>query len=38
VLITKENVEEYYKSHIASEPKIDFNDYWGRATGQVRST
>ena len=36
VLITKDNVEEFYKSHIESEPKIDFNDYWGRATGQVR--
>ncbi len=38
VLVTKDNVEEYYKSHIESEPKIDFNDYWGRATGQVRPT
>ena len=38
VLITKDNVEEFYKSHVDSEPKIDFNDYWGRATGQVRQT
>jgi ribose transport system substrate-binding protein len=38
VLVTKDNVEEYYKTHVESEPKIDFNDYWGRATGQVRQT
>ncbi|MBV9673034.1 MAG: sugar ABC transporter substrate-binding protein [Verrucomicrobia bacterium] len=38
VLVTKENADEFYKTHIASEPKIDFNDYWGRVTGQVRQT
>ncbi len=38
VLITKENVEEYYKTHIQTEPKVDFNDYWGRATGLIRQS
>jgi ribose transport system substrate-binding protein len=38
VLVTKDNVEEYYQTHIESEPKIDFNGYWGRCTGQVRES
>ncbi len=36
VLVTHDNVEEFYRTHIESEPKLDFNDYWGRVTGQVR--
>ena len=38
VLVTKDNVDEFYKSHIESEPKIDFNDLWGRVTGQIRQS
>jgi ribose transport system substrate-binding protein len=37
-LITKENVDEFYKSHIDTEPKLDFNDVWGRVTGQIRAS
>ena len=35
-MVTKENVEAFYKSNIESEPKIDYGDLWGRVTGQVR--
>jgi ribose transport system substrate-binding protein len=38
ILVTKENADEFYKSHIESEPKIDFNDYWGRVKGQIRQS
>jgi ribose transport system substrate-binding protein len=38
VLVIKENADEFYKTHIESEPKIDFNDYWGRVTGQIRQS
>ncbi len=37
-LVTKENADEFYKTHIESEPKIDFNELWGRATGQIRES
>jgi ribose transport system substrate-binding protein len=29
ILVTKDNVEEYYKNYIETTPKIDWNDYWG---------
>jgi ribose transport system substrate-binding protein len=35
-LVTKENVEEFYKTHIDTEPKLDFSDIWGRVNGQIR--
>jgi len=35
ILLTKENVDDFYKTHIDSEPKIDFNDYWGRVSGPI---
>ena len=35
-LVTKENADEFYKTHIESAPKIDFDDLWGRVTGQIR--
>jgi ribose transport system substrate-binding protein len=35
-LVTKENADEFYKTHIESAPKIDFSDLWGRVTGQIR--
>jgi ribose transport system substrate-binding protein len=38
ILVTKDNADEFYKSHIESEPKIDFNDYWGRVKGQIRQS
>jgi ribose transport system substrate-binding protein len=36
-LVTKENVDEFYKTHIDAEPKLDWSDLWSRATGQIRS-
>jgi len=36
VLISKENVEDYYKKNIDTHPQIDWNDLWGRVTGPVR--
>jgi ribose transport system substrate-binding protein len=38
VVVTKDNADEFYKSHVESAPTIDFNDYWGRATGLVRQS
>ncbi|MBV9390445.1 MAG: sugar ABC transporter substrate-binding protein [Verrucomicrobia bacterium] len=35
-LITKENADEFYKTHMATEPTVDWNDLWGRVTGQIR--
>ena len=37
VLISKDNVEEYYKTNIDSKPEIDWNDLWGRVTGPIRA-
>jgi ribose transport system substrate-binding protein len=37
-LVTKANVDEFYKTHIETEPKIDFSDLWGRCTGQIRES
>ncbi|MCX5494522.1 sugar ABC transporter substrate-binding protein [Kaistia dalseonensis] len=37
VLISKDNVEEYYKTNIESQPTVDWNDLWGRVTGPIRS-
>nr|WP_307437146.1 sugar ABC transporter substrate-binding protein [Labrys monachus] len=36
LLITKDNVEDYYKHNIDSHPTIDWNDIWGRVTGPIR--
>jgi ribose transport system substrate-binding protein len=36
VLISKDNVEEYYKTNIGSQPTLDWNDLWGRVTGAIR--
>jgi ribose transport system substrate-binding protein len=36
VLITKDNVEDYIKNNVASQPKLDWNDLWGRVVGPVR--
>jgi ribose transport system substrate-binding protein len=36
VLISKDTVAEYIKTHIDSQPAIDWNDYWGRVVGPIR--
>ncbi|MDT1064011.1 sugar ABC transporter substrate-binding protein [Paracoccus sp. CPCC 101403] len=37
VLISKDNVEEYYKTNVEAQPKLDWTDLWGRVTGPIRS-
>lgn len=37
LLISKENVEEYYKTNVEAQPTLDWNDLWGRVTGVIRS-
>lgn len=36
VVVTKDNVAEFYKTNIEAEPKLDFADLFGRAAGQIR--
>lgn len=36
VVITADNAKEFYDNNISSEPKLDWNDIWGRATGQIQ--
>ena len=35
-MITAENAEEYYQNNVLDVPRIDWEDLWGRATGQIR--
>jgi len=32
IVVTKDNVEAYKNN----PPKVDFNDLWGKATGQIQ--
>lgn len=36
ILVTPENVEEFYKKNIESSPDIDWSNLWGRVAGPVR--
>ena len=36
VVITKDNAQSFYDSNIKSEPKLDWNDIWGRCNGQIQ--
>jgi ribose transport system substrate-binding protein len=36
VLISKDTVADYIKTHCDSQPVIDWNDYWGRVVGPIR--
>lgn len=36
VIITSENAQSYYDTNIKSEPKMDWNDIWGRVSGQIQ--
>lgn len=36
VVITAENAQEFYDQNIKSEPTLDWNDIWGRASGQIQ--
>ncbi len=36
IVITKANAKEFYETNIKSTPKLDFDDLWGRASGQIQ--
>jgi ribose transport system substrate-binding protein len=36
VPVTSENAQSFYESNIKSEPQLDWNDIWGRVTGQIQ--
>ncbi len=36
VTITSENAQTFYDANIKAEPKLDWNDIWGRASGQIQ--
>ncbi len=36
IVITKANAKEFYDSHIKATPEMDWNDIWGRASGQIQ--
>lgn len=36
VMITQSDVEDYWKTHVEATPAIDWNDLWGRVTGQIK--
>jgi ribose transport system substrate-binding protein len=35
-VVTQENVEDFYKTHIESLPSLDWSDLWGRVSAPVR--
>ena len=35
VIVTAANANEFYEKNIKTEPKIDWNDLWGRVSGQI---
>lgn len=36
ILVTKETADKFYADNIATDPKIDWNDLWGRVTDPIR--
>ena len=36
VVITADNAQDYYDTNIKSEPTLDWNDIWGRVSGQIQ--
>ncbi|WP_210529989.1 sugar ABC transporter substrate-binding protein [Rubellimicrobium arenae] len=37
-VVTTENAESFYAEHIAATPQLDFEDLWGRVSGQIRQS
>ncbi len=35
VIVTADNAKDYYEKNVNNEPKLDWNDLWGRVTGQI---
>lgn len=38
MVVTKDNADEFYRTNIEATPALDFNDLWGRASGQIRES
>lgn len=36
ILITSDNAEEFYNSSVLDVPRIEWDDLWGRVTGQIQ--
>jgi len=36
VLITAKNADEWYNKNVLDVPRVDFEDLWGRVTGQIQ--
>ncbi len=36
VIVTSANANQFYESNIKSEPKLDWNDLWGRVSGPIK--
>jgi ribose transport system substrate-binding protein len=36
VVVDADNAQSFYDSNIASEPSLDWDDIWGRVTGQIQ--
>ncbi len=36
IVVDKNNADVFHKTNIEAEPKVDFNDLWGRVSGQIR--
>ena len=36
VPVTAENAQAFYDENIKKEPQLDWNDIWGRASGQIQ--
>jgi ribose transport system substrate-binding protein len=36
VIVTAENAKDYYDKNVTNEEKLDWNDIWGRVTGQIQ--
>jgi ribose transport system substrate-binding protein len=36
VIITADNAKQFYESNIKQTPTVDWNDLWGRVTGQIQ--
>lgn len=36
VPVTAENAQKFYDENVKQEPKLDWNDIWGRASGQIQ--
>ncbi|PDT50535.1 LacI family transcriptional regulator [Sinorhizobium fredii] len=35
-LITQDDVEDYWRNNVEGSPEVDWNDLWGRISGQIR--